>query len=94
MRARKNKVLSKGKTRIVKPNNKANSDPEKASSEPEGCPSLEASPAAEETSPSPEKVTLNPDIGIDLASECAKYEKDYSSDQDRIPEKINHSKRL
>ncbi len=69
MRARKNKVLSKSKTRIVEPNDKANPDPDKASPEPEACPSLEASPAPEEVSPSPEEVTPDPDIEIDLAPE-------------------------
>ncbi len=91
MRAQKNKVLSKGKTRIVGSNDKVNPDLDKASPEPEACPSLEASPVPEEASPSPEEVTADPDIGIDLTPEWAEYEENYSSDQDEMPEGINHS---
>ncbi len=80
MRARKNKVLGKGKTRIVEPNDQANPDPDTASPEPEACPSLEASPAPEKASPSPEEVTPDPDIGMDLAPEWAEYEEDYCND--------------
>ena len=101
MNARKNKVLSKGKTKMVKPNNqrhktydKANHNSDEASPKPEASPGLEASSDLDEASPSPEEVTLDPDMRIDLAPEWAEYEEEYSSDQVEIPEGINHSEKF
>lgn len=67
IRAWKNKVVSKSKTRIIAPNNKVNSDLDKTSLKLKAYSNLEVSLVPEKTSLSSEEVTLVLDIGIDLA---------------------------
>ena len=100
MRAQKNKILSKNKTKIVEPDNTQDKMPDgvnpepKANFEPEVGSELEVSSSLGEASPSLDNITPNQDMGIDLEPESwLENEKDYSSDQDEMPEGINHSKK-
>lgn len=72
MRAQKNKVWSKSKTRIVESNDKIDPHPNKASLEPKVYPSLEVSPALREARLSLEKFTPDQDIRMNLVSKWAK----------------------
>ena len=100
MRARKNKVVSKGKTRIVEPDNiqdkmpdEVNSKP-KANSEPDVGSELEASSSLSEASPNQDNITPDLDMGMDLEPESwVENKEDYSFDQDEMPEGINHSEK-
>ena len=101
MNARKNKVLSKSKTKMVQPNNqqdktydKANHNSDEASPELEASPGLKTSSDLDEASPSPEEITLDSDIRMNLAPEWAKYEEKYNSDQIKMPEQINYSEKF
>ena len=81
MSARKNKVLSKSKAKMVEPNNER----DKAYDE--------ASPSPDEASPGPAEAGLNSDMGRDLEPESwAENEEGESSDQDEILEGIDYTK--
>lgn len=90
--AYKHKVQGEYKSKILKPNDKYNLDPNISSPDREACLSLEINSALEEIGPSLEEVTSNPKIKIHLVSEWVKYKEEYSYDQDELPEQINHSK--
>ncbi len=72
MYARKNKVLSKVKIRIVEPDNIQDKTPDeviiepKANSEPNVGSEPEASSSLGKASPSPDNIIPDPDMGMDL----------------------------
>ncbi len=85
MNARKNKVLSKGKTKMVEPNNERDKTYNEASLNPD-----EASLGPDEASPGPNEATPGPDVGMDLEPDWAENEEEEGSDHDEIPEGIDH----
>ena len=100
MDARKNKLLSKGKTKMVESNDKhayseATFNQDEASPNPsETSPEPEASSSLDEASSGPDKVISNPDMGMDLAPEWAEYEEEEGFNHDKILEGINHSEKF
>ncbi len=65
-----------------------------ANSELAASPEPEASSSLDEANSGPDEVTSDPDMGMDLAPEWAEHEEDYNSDQDKMPEGINHSEKF
>ena len=93
--------MNKAKTKIVEPNNtqdqsldEVNPEP-KANLEPEVGFELEVNSSLGETGPSPDNITPKSDMGIDLEPESwVENEEDYNSNQDEMPERINHSEKF
>ena len=67
----------------------------KASPKLEASPEYKASPSLNEASPSPDNITPDSGMGMDLESESwAENKENYNSNQDEIPEGINHSEKF
>ena len=98
--ARKNKLLSKGKAKMVESNDKRAygeatfSQDEASPNQKETSPEPEANSSLDEASSGPNEVISNPNMGMDLAPEWAEYEEKEGFDHDEIPEGINHSKKF
>ena len=92
--------MSKSKTKIVefdntqdKTSNRVNPKP-KAYFEPKVGSKSEVSSSLGETSPSSDNITPNQDIKMDLEPKnWVKNKENYSNDQDKMTEKINHPKK-
>lgn len=62
----KNKLLSKGKTRIVEPDNTQEQTPDEANSEPKASVEPQTNSTLDETSLTLDNITSNPDMQIHL----------------------------